>query len=321
MVQVSGTNDRYLKKTVALPVIFKIMEPNLIWTDRVPAVGSSTRAVQYKYDTYSKSSDPKKETAPIHAESAKFPELDKTRMSSGAALTIGRGFSMRVDRDAVTQVDGANEITEAYETAGFWLAEYINTNILSALTGGATTPTWTPTAEWSGATATATPVDDLIKLGAEMDREGYPFRMTDIFVDKTNWYELKSYLTSIDIGDFKQKTMYGVPEITQDRIHVPVVGADVHKVMSGLTHGYVLAIDANNPAATTHYYNDPKYSTATVSYETMVDGKPVRKTVNNIGIHFNQYEENDTHDTILQFWVDNVTVVKKPYGLLYDNGI
>lgn len=319
MVQVSGTNDRYLKKSVALPIIYKIMEPNLIWVDLVPAVGSSSRAVQYKYAAYSKSGDPLKETPPIHAESAKFPELDKTRMSSGSALTISRGFSMRVDRDAMTQVEGVNEITEAYETAGFWLAEYINTSILTVLAAGATTPTWTPTAVWSG--ATATPVDDLIKLAAEMDREGYPFRMTDVFIDKTNWYELKSYLTSVDIGDFKQKTMYGVPEVTQDMITVPVVGAGIHKVMSGMTHGYALAIDANNPAATTHYYNDPKYSTATVSYETMIDGKPTKKTVPNIGIHFNQYEENDTHDTILQFWVDNVTIVKKPYGLLYDNGI
>lgn len=319
MTQVSGTNDRYLKKEVALPIIYRIMNPNLIWTDMIPRVASTSRAIQYKYDAYSRSSDPKKETPPIHTESAKFPELDKTRMSSAAAILKKQGFQMRVDRDAVTKVDGVNEITEAYETAGFWLAEYINTAVLAALTAGATTPTWTPTGVWSG--TTATPVDDLIRLGAQMDREGYPFRMTDIFVEKDNWYELKAYLTSVDVEDAKQKSMYGVPEVSTDRIHVPVVGADIHKVMSGLTHGYVLALDSNNPAATTHYYNDPKYASQKVSYKTIVDGKEVTKSVPNIGIHFHQYEENDTHDTVMQFWYDNITVVKKPYGLLYDSGI
>ncbi len=199
------------------------------------------------------------------------------------------------------------------------MAEWINTNILSALTTGATTPSWTPTAVWSA--ATATPVDDLIRLGQEMDREGYPFRMTDVFVNKAGYYELKQYLTSVDIGDLKQKSMYGVPEIKSDRIHIPVVDSYVHKVMSGMTDSYVLAMDVKNKAAEMHYYNDPKFSQAKVTFKTMVDSKETDVTVPNVGIHFYQYEEDDTHDTIIQFWCENTTVVTKPYGLLYDSGI
>ena len=319
MVQVSGTNDRYLTTSAALPIIYRIMNPNLIWVDMMPKIKSEERAIEYKYDAYSKSSDPKKETPPIHTESSRFPELDKTRMTSASAILKKQGFSMRVDRDAVTKVKGVNEITEAYETAGFWLAEFINTSMLTALTAGATTPTWTPTATWDS--ATATPVDDLIKLDAEMDREGYPFRMSDVYVDKTNWYELKSYLTSIDVQEPKQRALYGVPEITKDVIRIPVVGSNVHKVMSGLTHGYALALDQNNPAAEMHYYNDPKYAPPRVSYKTIIDGRETAKTVNNIGVHYHSYEENDTHDTVMQFWYDNITVVKRPYGALYDNGI
>ena len=154
-----------------------------------------------------------------------------------------------------------------------------------------------------------------------MDREGYPFRMTDVFVNKDEWYQLKAYLTSVDIGDLKQKMMYGVPEISADKIYIPVVDANVHKVMSGLTDSYVLALDEKNPAAEIHYYNDPKFSTAKVSYKTVVDSKPTTVTVPNLGLHFFQYEEEDTHDTSMQFWVENKTVVTKPYGLLYHSGI
>lgn len=315
---VSGTNDRYLQKGVAIPLIYEKMEPNLVWLGITRQIKELSNAFLYQYNSAGKSGNAKKQTPPRYSQSARFPELDKARKSTTSGLTESNGFSMRIPREVIRAEAGKSEIMDAYEYAGFWMAEWMNTNVLSALTAGATTPDWDPTDVWSGA---ATPVDDLIRLDAEMDREGYPFRMTDAFINKTCWYELKAYLTSVDIGDAKQKMMYGVPEITKDRIHVPVVAADIHKVMSGMEDGYILAVDRNNAAAETHYYNDPKYSQANVTYRTMVDSAPKTITVPNLGIHFKQFEEEDSHDTILQFWVENATVVTKPYGLLYDNGI
>ncbi len=317
---VSGTVDRYLQKGVALPLIYEVMEPNLIWADFLKQIKEDSNSFMYQYDSTGKSGDTKKEKPPLHAGGAKFPRLDKSRITTASGLTQQNGFEIAIPRDVIRSTNrGILEIQDAYQRAGFWMAEWVNTNILAALAAGATTPTWTPTAVWSA--ATATPVDDLIRLGSEMDREGYPFRMTDAFVNKAEWYELKAYLTSVDIGDLKQKSMYGVPEISKDRIYIPVVDVNVHKVMSGMTDSYVLAMDVNNKAAELHYYNDPKFATPKVTYKTVVDSKETTVTAPNIGISFYQYEEDDSHDTVLQFWVENKTVVTKPYGLLYDSGI
>jgi len=92
--------------------------------------------------------------------------------------------------------------------------------------------------------------------------------------------------------------------------------------MSGMTDSYILGLDRNNVAAELHYYNDPAFSVPTFSYETMgATGGSVMKTVPNAGFNFYQYEEDDTHDTILQFWVENKTVVKKSYAISYGTGI
>lgn len=317
---VSGTVDKYLRKGAALRLIYEVMEPNLIWSAFVTPISEESNSFMYQYDSTGKSGDTKKQTPPMHAGGAKFARLDKSRRTTASGLTQQNGFEIAIPRSVIRSTSrGIQEVQDAYNTAGFWMAEWINTNILTALTGGATTPTWTPTAVWSA--ATATPVDDLIALEEQMDREGYPFRMTDVFVHKTNWYELKRYLTSVDVGDLKQKSMYGVPEVSKDRITIPVVNSVVHKVMSGLTEGYAFALDANNKSAEIHYYNDPLFSQASVTYKTMVDSKETTVTVPNMGIHFYQYVEDDTKDTIMQFWVENKTVVTKPYGLMYDSGI
>lgn len=311
---ISGTNDRYLQKGVAIPLIYEKMEPNLIWDALVRQIPETTNAFLYQYDSSGASGDSKKKTPPKYNQGAKFPELDKSRRTTASGLTKSNGFSMRIPRDVIRSEAGKSEIMDAYETAGFWMAEWMNTNIFTALYAGATAASSSAAAVWSD--ASATPVADLINFDSDMDREGYPFRMTDVFVNKTNWYELKQYLTSVDIGDLKQKALYGVPSISKDVVSIPVVDAEIHKVMSGMTDGTFLAADRNNKSAELHFYNDPKFSMAQVRYKTVIDSTPTTVTAPNLGIHFKQYEEDDTHDTILQFWAENATVVTKPYGLL-----
>lgn len=316
---VSGTVERWLQKDAALRVVYSKLEPALMFTDYVTLMKEDTNGFMYSFDSGGMSGDSKKEQPPIHASGAKFPELDISRESVASALTQENGFSLRVPRDVIKSAGAVNYIQKCYKRAGFWMAEWIDNQILSVYTGNATTPTWTPNAVWSA--GTATPVDDLIALGEQMDREGYPYRMSDIFVHKTNWYELKRYLTSVDIGDLKQKTMYGIPEVTKDIISVPIVDSEVHKVMSGLSEGYILAIDRNNLAVETHYYNDPEFSQPVISYPTVVDGKSVTKTVKNLGVHFKQYKEEESNDTILQFWCDQKSVMTQAYAALYGSGI
>ena len=36
------------------------------------------------------------------------------------------------------------------------------------------------------------------------------------------------------------------------------------------------------------------------------------KTVANLGFNFHKYVDDETHDTVMQFWLDQVCVVKEP---------
>lgn len=319
MTQVSGQNEKFLRKEFVVGEVFKLMEPLLPFLEMFPKVKADARSVSYKQETVSASSDSKKKKPRDRTPSADWSYLDITPMEMKSGILNKKGFAIKVDEDAIDFTEGVDEIRRAYNKVAFWLAQDMNTTIGDTLKALATTPTWTPTAAWSE--GTATPVDDLIRLEEQMEREGYPYRMTDIFVNKSNWYELKGYLTSADISEGKQKEIYGIPTIMQDTMNIPVVGSGVHKLLSGVDEGYILALDKNNPAATTYYNNSPRYSTQRIQYQTVVDGKKTTRAVPNFGFNFNQYTDQETHDVVMQFWFDQVTVVKEPYAALYDSGI
>ena len=265
------------------------------------------------------SSDTKKKPPPRKTAGARWTKVDITNIEVKSALLNSNGFSIEIDEDAIQFTEGIDEINRAYQRVAFWLAESMNTDIGTTLTGGVTqgSTDWTPAATWGA--AGAAPVDDLLNFEALVDdQEGYPYTLTDVYLHNTNWRELKGYLTSIDIGDLKQRDIYGMPSISKKSIDIPVVGASVHKMLSGITENTILGMDRNNPAATVYYNNNPKYSTAKVSYKGS-DGK--LKTVPNIGFNFNQYVDNETHNTVMQFWIDHVCVVKEPKAGLYDTGL
>lgn len=315
---VSGTNDKWLRKEMALPILYAKMEPALIWQNYVRMVPEEDDAFLYRYNDVSMTDDTKRKEPPMHESGALFPELDYTRPETGAAMTESRGFSMRIPRKVIRRVGGANEIMKAYEVAGFWMATFVNTAIGAALVAGATSASWSP-AVWSGSAA---PLDDLLDFVSVInDREGFDYRVGEILLEKVNYGELQRYLMDIDLAEFKQKSLYGMPEVKRDALYIPVLDATIRKVKSGLTHSYVLGVDVDNPGGEYHYYNDPDFATAKVSYDTVIDGKKATQTVKNIGIHFDQFQEKYSKDTIIQFWYEGKAVVTQPYALVYGNGI
>ena len=319
MTQVSASNERYLRREFVVPTIFEIMEPYLTFLDILPKVKADSRAIKYKQESTSASSDTLKKTPPARTAGARWVKVDITNIEVKSALLNSNGFSIEIDEDAIQFTEGIDEIQRAYKRVAFWLAESMNTGIGTALTAGVTQGggDWTPTDTWGG--ADAAPVEDLLNFEALMDdQEGYPYNLTDVYLHKTNWRELKSYLTSIDVGDLKQREIYGMPAIKKSSIDIPIVGSTVHKQLSGITENAILGLDRNNPAATVFYNNNPKYSSKTISYKGS-DG--ALKTVPNMGFNFNTYLDNETHNTVMQFWIDHVCVVKEPKAGLYDTGL
>lgn len=320
---VSGTTDRYLKSDVALPVLYRIMEPRLAMFDLIPFVKEKTDHFVFQRDA-TMAADAKKETPAPFEDGAFLPEIDRSRKTTVADITSAKGFSIRLSRALIRDESRAEpELRAAYERAGFWMAEALNASMLAAMTAGATTAFtyFNPTVAWSD--GACVPLEDLLALGQDMDRDGYEYKLTDAYVLKPCWNELNSYLFSLDVQGVTRE-MYGRPERpNRDTIRIPALDLDVHKLQasSGFADGYVLGIDSEHPGAEYHYYVDPKYGSASVSYPTIENGTRVEKTVPNFGIHFKQFEEDGSHDTILQFWYEGKTAVREPYALLYGSGI
>lgn len=315
MVQISGVNDRFLQQPVVLSEILRVMEPDMKFMDLLPFVNSEGMPVVYGKKG-SASADTKKQTPRLTTPSSKFPEVQISRITKSTAITKAEGLAIRLDKDAIKLPAGRDMIMDGYQTVGYWLAEYLNTQIYTVLRAGGTDAGITPTA-WSA--ATATPIADMKNFKNAMKREGYPYRLTDAFVDQTNLGEMEGYLIASEIPQYRDAAI-NVP--LTDAFTMPIEGKPIlHGLSSGITHGDIFMLDRNHPAGAMFYNNDPQFSTQEIQYETVVNGAPVVKTVPNFGLNTHQFFEDDTHDTVIQLWMDSVVVVKDAYGYLYDNGL
>lgn len=316
MTQQSGTSERFLQKDVVLSEIMRVMEPDLAFLDLVPSIDSEGQPVVYGIKN-SKSADARKQQARTITPSSVFPEIQITRMTKGTALLNKEGLSIRLDEDALRLPAGKDMLMDSYQSIGAWMAETINTAIYTVLRAGGTDAGITPAAIWSA--ATATPVEDLRNFKNAMKREGYPYRMTNAFVHMNNLNELEGFLMSSEIAALRDLVFKSNP---MDTISLPLSGnLTVKGLFSGVTDGDILGVDKANPGAAVYYYNDPKYSAQKVSYETIIDGKPVVKQVPNFGLSTHQFFDDDSHETVVQIWCDYKPVVKDAYSILYDNGL
>ena len=318
---VSGPNEKFLTKEFVIPKLYEIMNPLLAFVDIFPKVQSTARTIAYKKEKTSDSADTNKQYPRTLTSSSQFTYVTINQMEIKAAVLNKKGFAIKIDQDALDFTEGVDEIQRALRKVGFWLAQDYDNQIAAEITasGTALSTDWTPNAVWSDKD-NATPIADLEDLEDVMLREGYPYRLTDVFVHRTNFKELKKYLTSIDISDEKQKEIYGVPTVGLDTMNIPVVGANIRRLLSGISEGSIIGIDRNNPGMTIFYNNSPRYSTATGAYETMADGKKVRKPYS-LGFNFNRYTDQETHEEVLQFWYDIAPTVIEPYAILTDTGI
>lgn len=321
---VSGTNDRWLTSEYALRTVYPKMEPELFWLDMFPSYKEDQPTFLYETDTTGASGDSKKKKPSMMRVGAKFPEIDISNEAVTPEAIKASGFAIRLPSDLLRGPPNAirNQYLKAYNRAGQWLAEALNTEIITAMKAGATTPTWTPTATWDS--ASATPSKDLILLKAQMHREGYPFKLNQTFVNYTNFNELEICLASVDSSG-NARAVWNAIQKPDDRTLVePYSGVPVTYLNnSGLDEGYILGIDTRNPVVEIHYYNNPAFGSQNIRVQAGQNdaGNPIFKTVKNFGLGFDSYVEPDTKDTVLQFLYDFKPVVTNSYGILYDSGI
>lgn len=320
-MSVTAPNEEFLTKRFLIPKMYEIMNPLLAWTDIFPQVRATAPVVAYKQEITSDSGDTKKERPKPLTTSGQWTYVEISQFTMKAANLNKRGFAIKIDQDALDYVEGVDEIQRALLRTGFWIAEDYNTRISTEIanSGTALAGNWTPAAKWSD--ANAAPISDLEDLEDAFIREGYAYRLTDVFVHKDNFKELKKYLTSLDIDQYKQEQLYGTPNNgNRDTLEIPVVGATVHRLLSGISEGSIIAIDRNNPGITIFYNQSPRYSAMSGTYETMQNGQKISKSLS-YGFNMNKYFDNETHQTIIQMWYDNVPVTIEPYAIATATGI
>lgn len=315
--------EYYLQPGVAIRKAYSILEPNLKFAEYIEGpIPEESASFEYGYDDSGISGDSLKQTAPIHIMGGDLPRIDFGVPSVGSGITSAKGFEMAIPRKLVREgVAGENAIDRAYRRAGYILAQQMDTAILAAMVAGADTPDWTPTAVWSD--ASATPVADLMNLQQDFDQkdDGYNLNLTDVFMNKAGFYELKEYLNFLDGTQFNDQRPVG-EMIDRDTIYVKQADVTVHRT-TGMTDSYVLGLDRNFKGAEMHTFTDPMFgiSGGKIRYPTIEDGKTITKTAPNFGLHFYTYMEDDTKNQILQFWYEAKTVVILSKALTYDSGI
>lgn len=321
MPSVTAPNEEFLTKKFIIPKMYEIMNPLLAWTDIFPMVKATAPVVAYKQETVSDSTDTKKAKPKLMTTSGQWTYVSISQFTQKAATLNKKGFAIKIDQDALDYVEGVDEIQRAFRKTGFWIAEDYNDRIAAEISanGTALASNWAPPNVWSD--SNATPIADLEDLEDCFIREGYPYRLTDVYIHKTNFKELKKYLTSLDINQYKQENLYGTPNNgNRDSLEIPVVGATVHRMLSGVTEGSIVALDRNNPGITIFYNQSPKYSAMSGNYTTFQNGQQVSKTLS-YGFNYNKYFNDETHETIIQLWYDNAPTTIEPYAIATDDGI
>jgi len=316
---VSGTLDYWLRQGTALRSIYERAEPNLLFTQFVEPIPETDISFIYGYDDTGMSADALKEEPGDVEVGGDFPEIDISQLKYTPGLIETKGFQVRIPYLTMRNAPrGISQVQKAYKIAAFWFADYLNTNIATAICAGATTPTWTPPGLWSATDGTATPILDEINFKNSMKREGYYYRMTDMFVHMNNFNEMETFLTGSEIASWQNAASNAM----QDSLVLPIESKPVlHGCFSGITDGYQLGLDKNNPCAEFHYFVDPQFGTAQVNYQTIIGGNKQTAPALNLGLMYRTYQEQKSMDQILVFWNESKTVVTQPYAAQYDNGI
>ena len=322
---VSGTIKPYLRLDVAMSAMYPILENKLLWLtpesgNFIRRIPETSDAISWLKQTYTASTDPKKELPTDRIAGTGYPEIDRTRVTDELANLKEKGFRIRIPKKVLNDVKKARtEIQDNYDYAAFILGETVNSNMYSEIISQANTSTsrFAPGGHtWDNGDGEAKPILDLTHLAQDADIDGQPFVMDSFFLNKTNFQELNDYLLEVDTNSWKQQSLYGQPTVSEDQINIPMLG-NVKKA-NGATEGSILAMDSKTmPAIEYHYRLDPEKSNPTIDYQTKVNGREQRVTADNFGFMYRWWQEKDSEDIIQEFSVDFVTVVRRPYGVIY----
>jgi hypothetical protein len=163
---------------------------------------------------------------------------------------------------------------------------------------------------WSS--ADCNPIQDMLLMQDDMEDISAGYTPTDYYVEKKSFNELRNALIRLDADLDVRKGVFGLPDAKADSIFIPAVGATVHKVRYGLSHGDIVAIDGSQSPGTYYFGRNARYNPP----ESVVDDEGEDIT-NNYGLHSYKYFNNQTHEDIIQLWLENTILIKDPFAGLF----
>jgi hypothetical protein len=312
--------DIYQNRETISDLIREFMVPNMPMLFKYPFKEISTQAIIAKRKTYTADTDPKKVE----------PSLGGTRETAWNNVSISLGEQVPINtaiRKAGTAFKNSDlsnpafdsDVRDVYTEMAWVVADQINSDIFAQLITGADASTTNITAKaggaWSGA---ADPLGDIRAIAQDI-RANRGFKLDTVVINATNYYEMFDNLETPDADmDYVREKVASQRQFYEMITYIKNIGCTVIGVDEGITESNILGIGTymGTAAYETFSYHDPDYNV-----QPIADGSNQGLGAANIPLNVNTFDSVDGFEHNVYSWVDSVTHVARPKGILYKTGV
>jgi hypothetical protein len=279
------------------------LETDLQFVNLFDVVPTSETSVVYAEDLITAGADYDAGTSgkPLDlGEISRLPEIEISPVTQKQGMLQPFGFKMAVSERDIRRGTVVDDLNRAVNRGAYVMARAMDDKFISALenrTGDSITEV-SGAAVWSADGATV--ADDIISFQEAMDVTGFRNQLSELFVEKANFYEAKKYFVDLLMSRSGDPQMVGDPDVIPN-----IMGTNIRKAMSAsIAHGGYLGVDTRPgfKPATVYAYRDPKFGTA--------------KNFPLVNV-FQYVEQEYPHRTVTEFVADLFLAIKQPNGVCY----
>jgi len=313
---IKQNTDLYQDKELISDLVREFMVPNLPMLFKYPFKRIDQQTVLAKRKNYTADTEPKKIE----------PSLGGTRETAwpNISITLGERVPINTDmRKAGTAFKSADlqnpmfvsDARDVYTEMAWVIADQINTDIFTQLTGNASAATTSLEAKTGGAwSGTADPLGD-IRAIAEDIRRNRGFKLDSVVVNATNYFEFFDHVEANDADmEYARVKVADQRQFYEMITYIRNIGCYLIGVDESITESNILGIGTymGAPCYETFSYYDPDFTVQPIAEDGSqgVGGA-------NIPLNVNLWDSQDNFEHNVQCWVDSVTHVARPAGILY----
>ena len=289
-----------LRKEFIEQSILTKLSPKLPFLDLFPVVdlqGAST--FQYSQDTTTAADDITAGVMSAPVDMSELGQMTKVKVSPISRKvgdTYSFGYKLEFSKQVTRENGFVDEILRAYDRVTYGMTKKINDDIYTNMSTFASAPAGTlGDGVWS-ASGNSIPTsssisDDIIGMEDAFDQEGWDYEMTDLYLNKRQYYAVKRYYRATEVGQFDPND---------------VEGLKLNNTKSGVTSGTAFGIDMNVKPITIYKNTDPDFSSA-----------PESSIIN-----INKFRQQEyPHKDVIEIWAEMGLAMKQPYAVQKTTGL